>query len=134
MEQQRTSSQASDVTHRFSHDNLHIALDTHFDPPQADALISLLHGNQARCKRIFIDVRRVSHPHPLAVSALKTELRLQGLGSGRVIFKGQCGFDLAVNGNRVLLLKERPGHAGGHVCKGNCAHCKCGRHRAEKDA
>jgi len=34
------------VTHRFSHDNLHISLQDPFGPPQADAVIALLYGNQ----------------------------------------------------------------------------------------
>ncbi len=36
----------SPVTHRFSHDNLHISLQDPFGPSQADAVIALLYGNQ----------------------------------------------------------------------------------------
>ena len=112
------------VTHRFSHDNLHISLQDPFGPPQADAVIALLYGNQHACKRIFIDVRRVSRPHPRAVDALKNSLLLGGLSTEQIVFKGKTGFDRAVNGNRVLIEQKRS-----HVCKGNCAHCKCGHHK-----
>ena len=123
------------VTHRISHDNLHIALGGHFDQPQAEEVITLLHGNQNRCNRIFIDTRQVAQPNPAAVERFKSSLRLQGLGSGRLIFKGERGFDLAINGNRVLLLKKPShDHERGHVCKGHCAHCRCGHGKKAGDA
>ena len=38
------------LSHRFSHDNLHISVSSRFDPPQANALVALLQCNQANCK------------------------------------------------------------------------------------
>ena len=114
----------SDVTHRFSHDNLHISLNDQFDSPQADAVIALLQHNHMNCKRIFIDVRQVHRPNPPAVDILKSSLLLNGFNKEQVIFKGKSGFAMAVSGNRVLIQQEKK-----HVCKGNCANCKCGHHK-----
>ena len=124
-------STAGDLTHHFSHDDLHIALSERFEQPQTDALMEMLRGNQTRCRRIFIDVSKVTHPHPSAVAAFKTSLSAQCVGPERVYFKGRLGFDLAIDGNRVLIVKDasRQKHdPGKHVCKGNCAHCACGHH------
>lgn len=132
--------QETPLCHRYSHDNLHIALPTRFEPPQAEALTRLLRCNQARCKRIFIDARQVTALHPEAVSALKSSLRADGLATDRVVFKGRQGFTLGVDGNRVLIQKtagrdsyhefDKHNTKGQHehVCHGRCAHCACGRH------
>ncbi len=120
------------LTHRFSHDNLHIALSEHFEQPQVDALIDMLRGQQTHCNRIFIDVRKVTNPQPSAVAAFKTSLGSLSVGPERVFFKGKLGFDLAVNGNKVLIVKkanQERSEEKKHVCKGNCAHCTCGHHK-----
>ncbi|SFW73186.1 hypothetical protein [Desulfovibrio sp. G11] len=44
------SAPVSDVTHRFSQDNLHICLNDQFGPHQADAVIDLLRINHMNCK------------------------------------------------------------------------------------
>ena len=124
MDQHPVVTDHAGLSHRFSHDNLHISVSSRFDPPQANALIKLLQCNQANCKRIFIDVRHVADPHPSAVDALKTSLLLGGLSTERIVFKGKSGFDMAVTGNRVLIEQKKE-----HVCKGNCANCKCGHHK-----
>lgn len=124
MDQQSGFTDNMGLTHHFSHDNLHISLASRFDPPQASALIELLHCNQTSCKRIFIDVRGVDNPHPSAVDALKTSLLLGVPSADRIIFKGKSGFAMAVNGNRVLVEQKKQ-----HVCKGNCANCTCGHHK-----
>ena len=86
MDQQPVFTDHTGLSHRFSHDNLHISVSSRFDPPQATALIELLQCNQANCKRIFIDVRHVANPHPSAVDALKTSLLLGGLSTERIVF------------------------------------------------
>ena len=123
---------AHGLTHHFSHDNLHIALSEQYEQPEADALIEMLRGKETQCKRIFIDVQKVVQPHPSAVSAFKTSLSALRIGPERVFFKGKLGFDLAINGNRVLIVKKatHERHEGKkHVCTGNCAHCTCGHHQ-----
>ena len=124
MDQQAIFTDQTGLSHRFSHDNLHISVSSPFDPPQASALIELLQCNQANCKRIFIDVRHVTDPHPSAIDTLKTTLLLGNLSAERIVFKGKSGFDMAVSGNRVLIEQKKK-----HVCKGNCANCKCGHHK-----
>ena len=111
----------SDVTHRFSQNNLHICLNDKFGPSQANAVIDLLRINHMNCKRIFIDVRQVRQSTPAAVNSLKESLILGGFATEQVVFKGKDGFSMAVDGNRVLIQQEKK-----HVCKGNCANCKCG--------
>ncbi|MBQ9407469.1 MAG: squalene cyclase [Desulfovibrio sp.] len=126
---EKYQNKALGLTHHFSHDNLHIAVDEQFDHPQADALMEILRGNQARCKRIFVDVRKVAHSRPSAVAAFKSSLRAQVTEPGRLFFKGMLGFDLGINGNRVLIVKKAAAAAPKekkHVCKGNCSHCTCG--------
>ncbi|WP_022655488.1 hypothetical protein [uncultured Desulfovibrio sp.] len=119
-----TAVQPLDVSHRFSHENLHIRLNTRFDPPQASILISLLQRYHQSCKRIFIDVRQVEYPDPLAATALKTAFLHASYEPQRIVFKGNSGFALAVSGNRVLIVPEKKREK--HVCRGNCANCRCG--------
>lgn len=136
MEQDYTSKMTTGITYRFSHNNLHIRLENDFDQPQANAVIDLLRCNHNKCKRIFIDVRRIVQAHPLAINALKSLLLHNGPYPEQVHFKGKNGFGMAVSGNRVLLLPEQPPHNKTahephekHVCRGNCARCRCGRHK-----
>ena len=53
---------------------------------------------------------------------MKTRLRPRQL-----IFMGKRGFELAVDGNLVLIPKK-PDPSKKHHCCGKCAHCRCGRH------
>ena len=103
MDQQPVFTDHTGLSHRFSHDNLHISVSSRFDPPQATALIELLECNQANCKRIFIDVRHVANPHPSAVDALKTSLLLGGLSTERIVFKGKSGFDMPWSSCGVMV-------------------------------
>lgn len=127
-----TAVQSLDVSHRFSHDNLHICFTSRFDPPQADVLINLLQQYYQSCKRIFIDVREVKQPNPAAVSILKTAFLRASYAPQQIIFKGNSGFALAISGNKVLLAPEKKPE--GHVCRGNCAHCRCGHKKAHSES
>ena len=125
-----TAVQTLDVSHRFSHENLHIRFNTRFDPPQVDILINLLQRYHQSCKRIFIDVRQVEQPNPLAVTALKTAFLHAAYEPQRIVFKGNSGFALAVSGNRVLIVPEKKREK--HVCRGNCANCRCGHKKSSQ--
>lgn len=120
-----TSVQPLDLSYRFSHENLHICVNKHFDLPQAGILISLLRHYRQNCKRIFIDVRDIKAPHEAAVSALKSSFFHTHISPDRIIFKGKAGFALAVSGNRVLIVPEKK-----HICCGNCADCACKQQKA----
>lgn len=78
------------LSHRFSHDNLHISVSSRFDPPQATALIQLLECNQANCKRIFIDVRHVADP-TLCHRRPQNLAAAGRLSTERIVFKGKSG-------------------------------------------
>ena len=127
-----TAVQSLDVSHRFSHDNLHICFTSRFDPPQADVLIKLLQQYYQSCKRIFIDVREVKQPNPAAVAILKTAFLRASYAPQQIVFKGNSGFALAISGNKVLLVPEKKPE--GHVCRGNCAHCRCGHKKAHSES
>lgn len=127
-----TAVQSLDVSHRFSHDNLHICFTSRFDPPQADVLINLLQQYYQSCKRIFIDVREVKQPNLAAVAILKTAFLRASYAPQQIVFKGNSGFALAISGNKVLLVPEKKPE--GHVCRGNCAHCRCGHKKAHSES
>ena len=127
-----TAVQSLDVSHRFSHDNLHIRFNSRFDPPQASVLINLLHRYYQSCKRIFIDVREVEQPNPVAAAALKAAFLHADYEPQQIVFKGNSGFALAISGNKVLLVPEKKPE--GHVCRGNCAHCRCGHKKARSES
>lgn len=127
-----TAVQSLDVSHRFSHDNLHIRFNSSFDPPQASVLINLLQRYYQSCKRIFIDVREVEQPNPVAAAALKAAFLHADYEPQQIVFKGNSGFALAISGNKVLLVPEKKPE--GHVCRGNCAHCRCGHKKARSES
>lgn len=127
-----TAVQSLDVSHRFSHDNLHICFTSRFDPPQADVLINLLQQYYQSCKRIFIDVCEIKQPNPAAVAKLKTAFLRAAYAPQQIVFKGNSGFALAISGNKVLLVPEKKPE--GHVCRGNCAHCRCGHKKAHSES
>ncbi len=54
MEHVCTPVQLPALSYRFSHENLHIRVNKHFDLPQAGILISLLRQYHQNCKRIFL--------------------------------------------------------------------------------
>ena len=127
-----TAVQSLDVSHRFSHDNLHIRFKARFDPPPASVLINLLQRYYQSCKRIFIDVLEVEQPNPVAAAALKAAFLHADYEPQQIVFKGNSGFALAISGNKVLLVPEKKPE--GHVCRGNCAHCRCGHKKARSES
>jgi len=130
-----------DISHRFSNDNLHINLQQHFEAPQAAALLDLCTRYHQSCKKIFVDVRLVEKTHPGAVAAFRDASRKAPYSPQQIIFKGNSGFELAVNGNRVIVNSRKTTapvrqkhthehHGKGHVCCGKCANCRCGSKKA----
>ena len=122
----------SNVSHRLSHGNLHINVAGEFALPHVSAVHGLLERHYADCKRVFIDVRDVASLTPLAQVHFKAVMPSLAPDSHKIFFKGKTGFDLALNGHRVLITPDAPQakhghnhHAHGLVCKNNCPNCKC---------
>lgn len=123
-----TALQFLGISHRFSQHNLHIRCGL-FGVPQACSVMNLLLLYRDHCNHIFIDVREAAQPQPLAAQGFKAACRQTRLSPRQIIFKGQGGFALAVDGNRVIVLEmdsagKKPG------CCGKCASCpRCGQKR-----
>ena len=125
----------SGVSHRLSHGNLHINLAGEFGMSHSSAVLGLLERHYAACNKIFIDVRKVDQPNPLARGHFQKTMPRLAPDPRKVFFKGKAGFSLALNGNRVLITPdhgaghnhehEHHHHQPGHVCKNNCPNCKC---------
>ena len=109
---------------RESTHNLHISVGQTLDMPQAEGIMQLLHARKGSCKRFFIDVRQVTRLEQEAAASLRASLPLSQIGMQRIAFKGRLGFELAVGGNKVLIVPENAKH----VCRGTCPDCKC-RHK-----
>lgn len=115
---------------RESAHNLHISVGQTLDMPQAEGIMQLLHARKDSCKKFFIDVRQVTRLDHEAAAALRASLPLSPVGMQRIAFKGKLGFDLAVGGNKVLIVPENAKH----VCRGTCPDCKCGHKKARARA
>lgn len=120
-------SSPSSLSHRFSHDNLHIRLEGPLEMPQAEELVRFLQNHQESCQRIFLDVRGITHVQPDAAENIRTFLQQGGIAGERVHFKGENGFLMAATGNRILTV---PASKKEHACKGNCPNCRCRREKS----
>ena len=125
-----TTKPEQNVSHRISHHNLHITC-TAFDQQQANAVMGLMQAFNQSCKRIFIDVRDISKPGYHVAQSFKKALASCSIAPQQIFFKGSEGFDLAINGNRVLIhapAKDGRQKSKGHVCCGRCKNCHCHSH------
>lgn len=115
---------------RESAHNLHITVGHTLDMAQAEGIMRLLRARKDSCKKFFIDVRQVTRLDHEAAASLRASLPLGPVGMQRIAFKGKLGFDLAVGGNKVLIVPENAKH----VCRGTCPDCKCGHKKARARA
>ena len=113
------------LPYRISARNMHVTLEGTLSPDLAAELGGLVATHARDCATFFIDVRRMDHADPDAAEHLKTALRHGPVAPQRIAYKGRHGFDLADNGNRVLVPSPSHRHEPGHVCKGNCPDCRC---------
>ena len=122
------------VAHRISHDNLHIKCQS-FNQDQVNTVMGLVQKFQKDCHRIFIDVRDIQNPSQTVAANFKSRLENSLVSPSQIFFKGNSGFKLAINGNRVLVQSsnphQKPKHKkdGQHVCCGKCKHCHCHDHK-----
>lgn len=115
---------------RESANNLHIDVGQTLGRAQAENILQLLESRGDACKRFFIDVRQVTHLDHEAADSLRAALPHSRVGMQCIAFKGKLGFDLAVDGNKVLIMPENAKH----VCRGTCPDCKCGHKKARARA
>lgn len=118
------------LSFRESAHNLHITVGHTLDTAQAEAIMRLLRTRKDSCQKFFIDVRQVTHLEDEAVTRLRASLPHGPVGMQRIAFKGRLGFDLAVGGNKVLIVPDNAKH----VCRGTCPDCKCGHKKARARA
>lgn len=118
------------LTCRESAHNLHINVGQTLGMAQAEGIVQLLASRKDSCKKFFIDVRQVTQLDHEAAGSLRAALPHSPVGMQRIAFKGRLGFDLAVGGNKVLIMPENAKH----VCRGTCPDCKCGHKKARARA
>ncbi|MCR5813654.1 MAG: squalene cyclase [Desulfovibrio sp.] len=124
------NSAKQDISHRISHNNLHIKC-TAFEQQEANTVLGLMQKFHKNCQRIFIDVRDIAKPGRSVAQSFKNALSTCAIAPQQVIFKGSGGFDLAINGNRVLVkapAEKTKAKPKGHVCCGRCKNCHCHDH------
>ena len=115
--------------YRISANNMHVTLEGRLSPDMAAALGGLVATHERECGTFFIDVRGMEEAEPDAAESLKNVMQRSPVSPDRIAYKGRRGFDLAVNGNKVLVPSPRR-HEPGHVCKGNCPNCRCRQNKA----
>ena len=115
---------------RESASNLHIDAGQTLGKAQAEGILHLLSSHGDACKKFFIDVRQVTHLDHEAADSLRAALPQSRVSMQRIAFKGRLGFDLAVDGNKVLIMPENAKH----VCRGTCPDCKCAHKKARARA
>ena len=118
------------LTCRESAHNLHINVGRTLGMAQAESIMQLLSSRKDSCKKFFIDVRQVTDLDHEAAGSLRAALPHSPVCMQRIAFKGRLGFDLAVGGNKVLIMPENAKH----VCRGTCPDCKCGHKKARARA
>ncbi|WP_297262732.1 squalene cyclase [uncultured Desulfovibrio sp.] len=118
------------LTCRESAHNLHINVGQTLGMAQAEGIMQLLASRKDSCKKFFIDVRQVTSLDREAAGSLRAALPQSPVGMQRIAFKGRLGFDLAVGGNKVLIVPDNAKH----VCRGTCPDCKCGHKKARARA
>jgi len=117
----------NDISLHFSNHNLHIRC-AEFAPQQADSVLELMDTCQKKCPHIFVDVQDVHEMDPAAVAHFKASSVHAQIRPRQLIFMGKAGFNLAMDGNLVLIPKKPEHKHDGHCC-GKCAHCRCGKHK-----
>ena len=116
-----------DITLHFSNHNLHIRCDS-FEPSQAHSVLALVGSYRDVCPHIFVAVQGVQEMDAAVAAHFKSSQLKTQLRPRQLIFMGKRGFELAVDGNLVLIPKK-PDPAKKHHCCGKCAHCHCGKHK-----
>lgn len=95
-----------DISLHFSNNNLHIRCDS-FEPSQAHSILALVGSYRDVCPHIFVDVQGVQEMDATVAAHFKSSQMKTRLRPRQLIFMGKRGFELAVDGNLVLIPKSR---------------------------
>lgn len=107
----KSQSTGNTVTFHTNGRNLHINLGRDPDTRDLRALSVLAHCHCDEGGRLFLDVRHLARVEEGTVDGLRALVRASGLPPQSVYYKGQLGFSLAQDGNRVLIVRPRDGRA-----------------------
>ena len=113
------------IHHRLNQHNLHIRCEE-LGQEQVDAVASLACQHHQSCHHIFIDVRPVQRPQPEVARRLQAAFRAAPIAAQKIVYKGKAGLELALDGNRVIVVDEAKA---GHHCCGNFRGCACRKHK-----
>ena len=94
-----------DISLHFSNNNLHIRCDS-FEPSQAHSILALVGSYRDVCPHIFVDVQGVKEMDAAVAAHFKSSQMKTQLRPRQLIFMGKRGFELAVDGNLVLIPKK----------------------------
>lgn len=94
-----------DISLHFSNHNLHIRCDS-FEPSQAHSVLALVGSYRDVCPHIFVDVQGVQEMDAAVAAHFKSSQLKTQLRPRQLIFMGKRGFELAVDGNLVLIPKK----------------------------
>lgn len=115
---------------RESMGNLHLRLEGVFDESFALILSAILWERHPECRRLFIDTDGLQRVEPFGADLFRSFLRGFFEVSQCVYFKGKNGAQIALDGQRVLQMKQHYGCG----CTGQCKICKCAKRKKLRGA
>lgn len=121
--------QDSGVFFRQNDSNLFVGFTREPDDAMLDAMALLLERRGASLGRLFVDVRRLATVGEQTVAGVRRILSGSPVPASRVFFKGEQGFALAQNGNKVIVYRKPEGSA-----SGNGRQSLAARRRSERQA
>lgn len=106
-----------EIAYRKTNGNLHVSPMGDFDGSSAWELINLLHEQYDGKGRVVIDTNKLRKIFPFGCSTFRCRLNKSKLPANRLYFKGTKGYDIVLEGSKVIEAPEK------HQCKcnGNCA-------------
>ena len=104
------------ITYRKNNGNLYVHPKGVFDGNSAWELFHLLNEQYDGSGRIFIETKNLKEMNPFGCSTFRCLINLERVPIQQLFFKGEKGFDIAVNGSKVLMVSKKK-------CHGNCNDC-----------
>ena len=98
--------QDSGVFYRQNDSNLFVGFTREPDDAMLGAMALLLERRGASIGRLFVDVRRLVAVGEQTVAGVRRILSGSPVPASRVFFKGEQGFALAQNGNKVIVYRK----------------------------